>query len=450
MKRQFRLAVVATIAAATACATLAGCGGGGQGTGSPGTAQPAGHFTYWSMWKTGEAQQTVLADVIQQFTKDTGITVDVQWTGRDVASQVVPRLNAGNPPDLVDGSYELASAFGEPELRDLNGLYGRTIDGESQTIGQVLPAALKKSVTFPSGKTYMAPYEIIGVTMWYNALATPSLVQSQPKTWADFISTLDQLKAAGRTPVALDGDIADYDAYWLNWALMRAGGIGTLANAALDPTGTLFNSEPWVRATSAIEQLITGGYLPAGFNGTKFPTQQSAWADQTSHTDVILMGSWLPSEATQSLTQQGKKVEDMIQFHSFPFPAISSGDAAGTIVQAEPEGFVIPAKAKNADAAEQFIAYFMNKARLGRISSEAQNLTPRSDVNPPAALKDYAAEYATATAYSATNDGLVITQPQWLVDVWQPTALDFFGGKLTAEQFRSTLADKTVKYHQNR
>lgn len=419
--------------------TLAACGSGGgaEGGGSD-------SFTYWSMWQEGEPQQQVIQEQLDAFTEETGITVEVEWSGREVLNQVVPRLNAGNPPDLIDqGAPDIAAALGPVDgASDLSGVLASEIPGEGVTVGEVLPDSLLEMVTGEDGKPFQVPYEVIGSSIWVNAERDPDLAENPPATWADFMSTLDDLKADGRTPIALDGDISDYAAYWLAWALVRIGGPGTLTEAAADSTGAAFESEAWVQATEAVEELITGGYFPEGFNGTKFPTQQSAWADQSSDTNVILMGSWLPSEATASLDKGGQD-PDSFDPRSFPFPAMGSDDQGAGVVEAAPVGFSIPSKARNADAAAQFISYFMHKDRISGIATEAKNLTPRTDVEAPPELADYGKEYGAATHYALFSDGIALAEPKWNTDVWQPAIGEFFGGGLDAAGFRQQLAEKT-------
>lgn len=442
MRKRITRAAAAAFAIAIGAASLSACGPAADG----GTEK----LVYWSMWQEGEDQQIVLQEALDEFSESTGIEVDVQWTGRDVRNQVIPRLTSGNPPDLTDGSLGEILTFGEDEIRDLTALWETKIEGEDVTIREALGEPLLETVTgAANGKPIIVPYEIIGSTLWYNAKTAPVFAEQTPATWDELIAVLDELKAAGRTPVAVDGDIADYEAYWVNWALRRAGGPGTLLNAVQDETGESFESDEWVLATDTIEQLISGGYFPSGFNGTKFPTQQSAWADQTSATDLILMGSWLPSEASSSLEQQGKDAAELVEFRSFPFPALADSDPGAGVVEATPIGFGIPDKARNPDAAEQFIAFFLNKDRLEKIASVAKNLTPRADVAPPAVLADFAVEYANATAFSAPSDGVDQVQPKWLADVWQPAILDFFAGNTSAEQFRAVLKEKTISYHAN-
>lgn len=426
-----------TVAALTACGGAAGDGASDK------------KLIYWSMWSEGEGQQQAIAAALEEFTAETGIEVDVQWIGRDVGQSVIPRLNAGNPPDLVDGGSDLLNSYGVDNLHDLTAVYDTTIPGEDITVREALIEPLIAEVSDEEGVPRLAPYLLVGSSVWYNNLVTPQLGESTPATWDELIAVLDELKASGRTPVALDGDIADYQAYWILWALMRTGGVGTLSDAAMDESGDGFETDAWQRATEAIQQLIDGDYFPAGYDGTKFPTQQSAWADQTSKTDLILMGSWLPTEATTSLSSQGLDVNEMVEFRSFPFPSISPEDEGIGVVDAGPTGFVIPEKAANKEAAEQFIAFFLGKERIERIASIAKSMPSRADVEPPADLAGYADEYANATAFFATNDGLYNTAPKWVVDVWHPAVQAFFNKSLDAAAFREELAERTRIYHES-
>lgn len=437
-----------TLAAAAVGTTVVGCGTN-KDPNQPGESAKAGDtFVYWSMWKEGEDQQKVLASEIANFTKDTGIKVDVQWSGREVLTQVVPRLNAGNPPDLVDnGSPDFVSKLGVDNLMDLSDVYAMAIPGEDgKKVSDVVPEALMASMKKPGGEPFLVPYEVIGATLWFNGKITPELKDKAPATWDEFIALLDARKAAGRTPLALDGDIADYCAYWVEWGVLRAGGAGSITDAAKDKTGAKFNDPAWVVATDNVEKLVKGGYFPEGFRGTKFPTQQAGWADQSSKTDLILMGSWLPSEATASLTKSGGDPAS-IEFGSFPFPSVGENKGEG-LVEAQPIGFAIPAKSKKAAAAKQFVAYFMQKDRIARIASEAKNLTPRTDVEAPPELKGFFEEYKNAKSTVLFTDGVGTAEPKWVTDIWQPAIGKLFDGNLTGEAFRKELADKTVAYHQ--
>lgn len=428
MRRALAVAIVAVV-------SLAGCGANG-GTGAGGDKE----LTYWSMWKPGEDQQKVLQAAIDEFEDSTGIKVKVQWSGRDVLKQVAARLTAGDPPDLTDqdaGALQgnLAKSDG---LAGLSDVYEMTIAGESKKISEVIPSALLSSYKTTDGQPFVVPYEVIGSTIWYDEAANPELAANPPKTWTEFISVLDKLKAKGRTPIALDGDIKFYDAYWTTWSIIRHGGVGLLPKAATDATGATFDDPAFLKAAQDVEQLIKGGYIVEGFNGTKWPAQQNAWASGKSKTDVLLMGTWAPSET-------GPQARDGFKYRSFPFPTVEGGKG-NKAAEAGVIGFAIPKKARNAEAAKKFIAFFLNKDRLAKIASEAKNLTPRSDVAPPSELADYQTEVAAAGSelFRPYDDASAIP-PKWATNVWEPANADFFNGKLDAAGFVKRLKEETIK-----
>lgn len=427
MRRALAVAMVAMV-------SLAGCGEGGTGAGG------GQELTYWSMWKPGEDQQKVLQAAIAEFEDSTGIKVKVQWSGRDVLKQVAARLTAGDPPDLTDQDAaalqgNLAKSDG---LLGLSDVYGMTIAGETKKVSDVIPQALVKSYQTGDGQPFVVPYEVIGSAMWYNAAAHPELADNPPKTWPEFIALLDKLKAAGRTPIALDGDIKFYLGYWTTWSIIRHGGIGLLPKAATDTTGATFDDPAFLKAAKDVEQLIKGGYLVEGFNGSKWPAQQNAWASGKSPSDLLLMGTWAPSET-------GPQAQEGFKHRSFPFPTVEGGKG-NQAAEAGVIGFAIPKKARNAEAAKKFIAFFLNKDRLAKIASEAKNLTPREDVAPPSELADYQAEVAAAgEELFRPYDDVSAIAPQWVTNVWEPANADFFNGKLDAAGFVQRLKDETIK-----
>lgn len=441
MPRHPRTKITAlALAGAVIASLLAACGNHGNDK----------TFTYWSMWQQGEDQQKVLSAAFAEFTRQTGIKVKVQWAGREVLSQVLPRLTAGDPPDLIDqGGTDILGALGPVNgVQGLADVYASKVDGEYNRVDQVIPSRLISSFKASNGQPFIVPYEVVGSTVWNNAKRDPKLA-SESATWSQFLAALDALKTQGRTPLALDGDVKDYDGYWMVWSLLRIGGPGLLTRSAKDGTGAAFDDPAWQQASDAIEHLIQGGYFPKDFTATKFPTQQTAWADGSSKTDVLLMGNWAPSETSAALSKAGKNPASTIEYGSFPFPSFGPSDKGDGVVEAGPIGFAIPKKARHADAAKKFLLFFLNKERLAKISTVAKNLTPRADITAPPELADYAKEFKNGKTYVAASDNLAVTAPKWLTDIWQPTVADFFAGKMDAAGFVQTLKAKTIKLHKN-
>lgn len=423
---------IALAAAGALALGLAGCGG------SKAAADNSKEFTYWSMWKDGEPQAIVLKQAIDQFTKDTGIKVNVQWKGRNVAQQLAPTLNTNSvPADLIDSQdrWVKSTFVSTGQGLDLKPVYDLQIPGEGKKVGDVIPAKYRDFST-ADGKSWLVPYQILAEQIWYNGADLPDVAANPPQTWDAFVAELDKRKAArgGSGPLALDGDIGDYSAFWTYYSILRDLGPGAFLAAATDKTGAKWDDPRMLTAVDRIEKLVKGGYFVSGYNGSKWPAIQQKWAGGGA--DFLLLGTFVSSE-TKSAAKPG------FQYRSFPFPKTSaSGDASQEISEI---GFAIPAKAKHASAAEQFIAYFMNKDRLSGMATTGNNITVRSDIDVPPALADAKKTLDTASTVPAL-DGVKMDQADWYTKVFTPDDNAFITGKLSSADFLAKLKKDTVDF----
>lgn len=405
----------------------------GSTTPTTGASSAPGSFTYWSMWKEGEPQQKVLQAAIDSFTKDTGITVEVQWQGRAVLTKLVPTLNTDEVPDLVDhsGNSVRAALVPDGQAKDLSDAYALDIPGEAgKKVSDVIPSKFVDLVRDDSGKPFMVPYEVASAAIWFNAADLPHVKASPPTTWDAFVKLLDEAKAAGRAAIAQDTD-SDYNAYWTSEALIKVLGPGGLYRVATDKTGAAWDDPKVLDAVKKIEQLVKGDYFIKGYDSSTWPAQQQAWAK--GEADFLFMGIWAPSETAPD-------AKTGFQYDSFQFPSLGGADS----VEAGVIGWAIPAKARNAAPAEQFMAYFLNKDRLVGIATESLNLTPRVDVAVPSQLTSIKAAIDTRP-FRAWLDGLT-DLPDYVSKVFEPVTNDLLWGKISAEEFVANIKNATIDY----
>ncbi len=109
-------------------------------------------------------------------------------------------------------------------------------------------------------------------------------------------------------------------------------------------------------------------------------------------------------------------------------------------------GFGIPAKGKNPELARKFIAFFLNKDRLAGISTEANNLTPREDIEAPKVLADLQPMLANATEANRYLDGVPATADQYWKGVFLPLDDKLFFGDITAEEFVEQLQKESADF----
>ncbi|MGI8418623.1 MAG: ABC transporter substrate-binding protein [Nakamurella sp.] len=410
---------------ATACSSSSANPGSGAGAGDS--------FTYWSMWKVGEPQQKVIATAIADYQKQTGAKVSVQWQGRSNMKKLVPALNTNTVPDLVDGSYLSGeqTLAGTDQALGLKDAYAQTIDGT--TVSKLIPQKYTDAVDIKlsDGQPWMVPYQIQSDAIWYNGAKYPDLAKNPPKTWDEFMAELNKVKAAGVAPIAADGDIAGYNSAWLTTLIVRTGGPGAFKKLAADKTGQAWKQPAALDAAKKVEQLAKGSYFIKGYQASKFPFQQQQWA--VNKAAFIYMGSWLPTES-------GSYAAPGFDYKSFPFPTTGDGDS----MRVDFSGFMVPKKAKNADAAQKFAAFFLNKTYQDDWATKAKRIPVRADAASTPALAGVQNAIKSATAFRQGNDAEAY--PGYDEKVFQPNSDKLFLGKFTAAQFVDAMANDQATY----
>ena len=434
-RRRWTKIVAAGSALALTTALVTGCSTTPQ---NASTSSAGGKtLTYWSMWKQGEPQQKVLSDTIANFTAETGVKVDVQWQGRDVLKKLLPTLTGNDVPDLVDqeaGPVQSALVSLD-QAKDLTDAYAQPIPGESgATIGSVIPERYRALTT--SGKTqFMVPYELISSAFWFDAHRLPQVAKTPPANWNAFSSLLAQRKAAGKAPLAVDGDIGFYNSYYTVYGLLRELGAGNVNKLVADKTGAAWDDPRVLDVGNKIAGLVKNGYFIKGYDGSKYPAVEQRWA--SGDADLYYAGTWIPSETS---SYQGKNfVMDSFQFPSMGGP----GDGS---VETGMLGFAVPTKAKHYDQAKQFMGYVLAKKNLSGIGTVAENLTPRDDIPAPKSLESVQTALKNAPSVHRPYDGIDADFPNYTPSVFQPINDKLLFGQIDGQQWRDQLKSATIRY----
>jgi raffinose/stachyose/melibiose transport system substrate-binding protein len=148
------------------------------------------------------------------------------------------------------------------------------------------------------------------------------------------------------------------------------------------------------------------------------------------------MGSWLPAETRNQVASD-------FSYNSFNFPQV--GDSTDTSVQVAINGFSVLEKGAHPDAAKKFIAFFLGKTWMTKVSLEAPNLTPRSDVEVLPSLAD-AAKIITDNPLVAQDDGVAGTYPQYNTSVFQPLNGKLLLGTISVDDYLSELKDQSAQF----
>ncbi|AGP59166.1 ABC transporter substrate-binding protein [Streptomyces rapamycinicus] len=169
----------------------------------------------------GGAEGQLIKNALKPFTDATGIQVD--YTGNeDLATVVQTRVQAGNPPDVVDAA-DLGSMLKyakQGKLVDLDSLIG------TSTLKSNFPKSLLDATTV-NGKTYGVFNEIDNFMVWYNPKTYKG--PKAPATWDQLEKFTKQQAAAGKTPWCMAQNAGAGSgwpgAQWIeNWFLKHYGG----------------------------------------------------------------------------------------------------------------------------------------------------------------------------------------------------------------------------------
>lgn len=422
-------AAAGVLAVAGIIAGSAGCSAGAPET-VPADEQDS--FVYWSMWREDEPVAKVIQEAIVAFEEETGITVDVEWQGRDVLTKVKAALNTNDVPDLVDKGFpDIKATLGlSDEALDLTDVYSMEIPGsDGRTVRDAIPEEYDELNTAES--LILVPYYVSAFSWWYNAAEYPEIVANPPAEWDDFTALFDQAKANGQAPIAQDADLLAYDTSFVNGALVSALGPGRLHEIVAEHEATGWDDPAVLDAIQAIADLAAEDQYVPGYDASKFPAIEKAWA--AGDAAFLYMGSWVPYSL-------GPELAEDYDLHAFNFPSLGAEEA----VPVTTYGYAIPTTSVSPDAAKQFIAFLLGTEWLTKMSSDAQILTPDPTIEVPEILKDQQALLAEKTLYLA-DDGIVADFPD-LTTRFGTLNQQLITGQLDAEEYIEQVKETQVQY----
>ena len=311
----------AAIAAACASALLmtAACGGGEAESAS----SASGGDTTVTWWhnSNNEPGRGFYEQVAADFeAENPGVTVEVSaMAHEDMVDKLAAAFQSGDLPDIYmeRGGGELADHVDAGLVRDLSDVAAEEIEkiGGSVAGWQV------------EDKTYALPFSVGVVGIWYNKdLFAKAGITEPPTTMAEWYEDIEQLKAAGITPMSVGaGDKWPAAHYW-NYTALRSCGEDVLKDAV----GSLDFSDPcFIEAGEELEELLATKPFNPGFLTTA--AQEGATSASgllvSEKVAMEMQGHWEPG-VMQGLTDDGKGLGDKLGW--FPFPEIEGGDGDPT------------------------------------------------------------------------------------------------------------------------
>lgn len=342
-----RRSMLMGIGGAAAAATLAACSSSKKSGGSSSSAAPSsgggtvagGSISFGSNYSDA-APKAAFASLCTAATAQTNVKITVNTVDHNTFQNNISSYLQGTPNDLATwfSGYRL-QFFAAQGLLD-------PIDDVWDKIGGNFNDAAKSLSKGVDGKYYLVPIYNYPWVVFYNKSVFSSKGYQIPKTWDDFISLCKQMQKDKLIPLAF----AEKD----GWPALGMFDIINLRLNGYDYHMQLMQHKvPWTdkgvtNVFTQWQQLMP--YLQKGANGRIW--QDAAKALENKQAGMMFQGS--------NQVAANYSPANLPDLDFFPFPVINQ-QFAQDYMDAPTDGFIMPKKGKNKDAAKAVLAYIGTK-----------------------------------------------------------------------------------------
>ena len=282
-----------------------------------------------------------------------GVTVHVYGNPR-IQDQVRIRIIDGNPPDAASVPYVLwASLVRAGKMVDLEPyLDGRNWEGDARWRDTFSPGALDSWRI--GGGTYGLPLVYSCWGIFYNRGLFREHGWTEPRTWDEFFSLCERIRAAGISPLSLPGTRWLYgDAFFRAAYHNLAGPKGWEAINELVPGAW---EDPRLVRSAGVLGRITRDFVQPGWEGETAQGAERYFLGGGSA--MTVSGSWFFSE-------MAGKIPPGFDIGTMNFPVFPDGVADPTTVQGGSDCFFVfrtgdPARER---ATLDFLRFMTSRAR---------------------------------------------------------------------------------------
>lgn len=376
----------------TCAMILGGCGGGAaeskaaaSGGESKSDAKSDVTLTYYSMWNETEPQGQTISEAVAAFKEKTGITVDVNWQGRDIRKTLQPALDGGQEIDIFDEDVERVNKTWGKYLLDVEDLAKKSYD---TTNGKPLTDVINKQLVElarslgPDGKLSTIPYQPSSFMVMYNKdIFKAAGITAAPKTWDEWLADCAKIKAAGKTPITVDDAyMASLFGYHMGRLIGKDKTLAMVNSKKIDDPAVLTFGQQW-------QEMYQKGYISKNAAGNIYPAGQQEVA--SGNVAMYLNGTWLPNEIKNSAPAD-------FNWGSFAYPAIGKDGDGTNANQYGAQCFGINKNTKHAEEAFKFIVFMTTGEWDTKLAENSIGVPMANDATWPKQLTE-AKEVFSAT-----------------------------------------------------
>ncbi|PXA72085.1 ABC transporter substrate-binding protein [Cryobacterium arcticum] len=368
---------LAVAAAATALALgLTACGGSGGAVGNADSTNvdPAGEITPREIsWLLSRPADGGVITAMEQIAKE---------YATDHPGFALNLITTPDRPSYIQKYQTLAAANKLPELFDTDATpyaqklakQGRMMDAEAllkslDLYDDYRPAALNYQ-RFDDGSLYMVPFEFQLEFFWYNKALFEQAGVQIPATLDDIPAMCTQLREAGITPIALDGQDQWPLERYMAYHPFRTAGPSFVQD--LKKGDAKLSDADGAAAVDWMSQLGSSGCFQEGFSSTGYSDAQNLFT--SGKAAVYNIGTWeLGSLATDALDAG---VRDDVDYFTLP---VTSGSATAANEYVSPSGIGMAVNTKTFDPlVRDFLAFALK--RYPEVYAATGALSPTTNV----------------------------------------------------------------------
>ncbi len=375
-------------------------------------------ITYWSMWSEGESQAIAIQEIIDDYEEATGVTVNVEWKGRDITTLIAASLDAGETIDLYEDDFQrLSQTFGDYAL-DLTEM------AEAVDYASLSNEALTSAVTgWADGALACLPYQPYISGIFYNKAIFEEVGVEEPTTWDEFLEVCQAIKDAGYTPLTLD------DAYInLNLGYHLARYLGQDGVKEVVNNGDWAENEAVLKMAEDMQALVDNGYLSEYAPGAYPEGENEVGYGETA---MVVNASWVPAEI------EGNTDSDL-EWGMFSYPAVDGGVDGTEAMMVGAQGISVSANSEHVQEAFDLALAIVSGEGDAALSVATDSIPadPNNTVWPELLANCKDAFDAATTSYEwdcGIDDNADMTE------TIQEAGAQLFAGTITAQEFVDTL-----------
>ena len=344
---------------------------------APQTPALEGTIEYWSMWNETEPQGQVIQEAVNDFTaQNPGVTVNINWQGRDIRKTIKAALDA-KQVDIWEDSLQMVGADYADYGIDLEPLMNKVYPGtEGKTYLELAqPVLIEALKAYSGGVVNGVPYQPNLMPLWYNKdLFAQAGITELPKTMDEFYAVCEKLQEAGITPISND---SGYILLPFTMYLGRLKGIEFCQQLVNDKTGEMMNDPAFLEAAQYLEKLSKEGYYPATVAANKYPAGQMEFA--MGECAMYLVPSYMVNEVME------------ITGDDFPWGAMELPNPAGAVLPTtatnlDSQCYQITKDCQNPELAFALIAHITSPKWDAEMAARATAIPTLADTEWPATL----------------------------------------------------------------